>query len=152
MNSKNRCNFKKCKNKKYKGNLGFYKFCGYHRKRATISAFLGTKYTYMLLRTKGKCTNKPHLYLNKPIINREVFITWAKNHGEFLALYKTWVSSNFDRKLTPVVNRINPNKGYTLDNMEWVTNSINCGLSASVIKMKNKKAVYKLLGVELNEK
>lgn len=95
---------------------------------------------------KGK-TNRPDLYFGKPIMPKDVFLNWAKNHPDFLQMYKRWASCNFDRKMTPTVNRIKSNKGYTLDNVEWVTNSQNCGLSGSVRKMKAKKEIYNLLGV-----
>ena len=83
----------------------------------------------------------------KPILPRDVFYTWARNNPEFLRLYKRWFSSDFDRKLTPSVNRMNSSKGYTLDNMEWMTNSQNSGLAGAVRAMKQKKAIYDLLGV-----
>ncbi len=104
-------------------------------------------------RVKGKnkgsnAERTRHLYLGLPILPRDVFINWGKNHPDFLSIYKRWVTSNFDRKLTPSVNRMNSSKGYTLDNMEWMTNSQNCGLSAGVRSMKQKKAIYELLGVK----
>jgi hypothetical protein len=75
-------------------------------------------------------------------------MSWSKNHPDFLRLYKQWKTSDFDRRLTPTVNRMNSSKGYTLDNVEWLTNSQNCGLSGSVRQAKNRQAVYELLGVK----
>ena len=98
-------------------------------------------------RVRGKNTHRPDLYVGLPILPKDVFLNWSKNHPDFLVLYKRWVTSGFDRKLTPSVNRMNSNKGYTLGNIEWMTNSQNCGLSGEVRKMKNKKAIYDLLGV-----
>ena len=86
-------------------------------------------------------------WLGKPILPRDVFLTWAKNHSDFLSLYKQWLTNGFDRKLTPSVNRMNSHKGYVLGNMEWMTNSQNSGLSSGVRVAKNKKAIYDLLGV-----
>jgi hypothetical protein len=98
-------------------------------------------------RVEGRSSHNRGNWAGKPILPKEVFIEWAKNHPDFLALYKRWFSSEFDRKLTPSVNRMNSNKGYVLGNMEWMTNSQNSGLSSEVRKMKNKKAIYDLLGV-----
>ena len=98
-------------------------------------------------RVQGRGTKRPDLYLGLPILPKDVFISWAKNHPDFLTLYKRWFSSGFDRKLTPSVNRMNSNKGYTLDNIQWLTNSQNCGLSGEVVKMKNKKIIYELIGI-----
>ncbi len=92
-------------------------------------------------------TKRPDIYLGKPILPKDVFLNWSKNHPEFLRLYKRWVNCDFDRKLTPTINRINSAKGYTLDNIEWMTNSQNCGLSSTVRRLKGKKEIYELLGV-----
>lgn len=97
--------------------------------------------------TTGKNTNTPHLYVGKPIMPKDVFLSWAKNHPDFLTMYKRWVSCDFDRKLTPVVNRLLSSGGYTLDNVEWVTNSQNSVLAVEVRKMKARKEIYNLLGV-----
>jgi hypothetical protein len=99
-------------------------------------------------RTKGKNTDRPDLYKGLAILPKDVFLNWSKNHPEFLRLYKRWLTNDFDRKLTPSINRMNSSKGYTLDNIEWMTNSQNCGLSSVVRKDKQKKAVYDLLGVK----
>jgi hypothetical protein len=143
------CQFKGCIEKccPTKKGRSWDRFCQRHSKRATINRFLGSKYTKMRERVNGKGTRRPDLYLGLPILPKDVFMNWAKNHPDFLSLYKRWVTSNFDRKLTPVVNRMNPSKGYTLDNIEWLTQSQNCGLSAGVRSTKNKKAIYDLLGV-----
>lgn len=102
----------------------------------------------MLARVRGG--NRSHNRGNwkgKPILPRDVFFTWAKNHSDFLSLYKRWVTNDFDQKLTPSINRMNSNKGYVLGNMEWMTNSQNSGLAGSVKSMKVKKEIYNLLGV-----
>jgi hypothetical protein len=100
----------------------------------------------MKKRVQGK-HRYPQLYKDKPLIAKEVFLNWAKNHPSFLVLYKRWAMCDFDIKLTPSVNRINSKKGYTLDNMEWVTFSQNCALASAVNKLHQRKEVYNLLGV-----
>jgi hypothetical protein len=122
--------------------------CEGHRTKITIGRFLGYIYTQMNKRVRGTSgTKRPDLYLGLPILPRDVFITWSKNHPDFLSMYKRWFSSGFDRKLTPSVNRMNSSKGYILGNIEWMTNSQNCGLSGMVKSMNQKKAIYELLGV-----
>lgn len=138
-----KCDFKSCK----KNAALKQRFCYGHVNKVTIDKFLSRAYSWMNSRTRGKNTRRPDLYLGLPILPKDVFINWAKNHPEFLKLYKRWFSNNFDRRLTPTVNRMNPSKGYTLDNIEWMTNSQNCGLSSVVQSMKKKKAIYDLLGM-----
>jgi len=137
------CRYKGCKNPAVIRDC----YCYSHLRKATITRFLSSLYTVMNRRIKGKGTRRPDLYLSKPIMPKDVFMNWAKNHPDFLSLYKQWITCNFDRKLTPTVNRMNPNKGYTLDNVEWLTNSQNCGLSSSVRSLKARKEIYNLLGV-----
>lgn len=126
-------------------------YCKKHDTKVTIDRFLSNLYSAMKRRvTTGTNTNTPHLYVGKPIMPRDVFMSWAKNHPDFLEMYKRWVSCNFDRKLTPVVNRLDSSKGYVLSNVEWVTNSQNSVMACSVRKMKAKKEIYNLLGVNNN--
>jgi hypothetical protein len=104
----------------------------------------------MKSRVEGKVSNPTKnnkYYLGLPIMPRDVFLNWARNHPDFLRLYKAYVSSDFNQKLAPTLNRINSSKGYTLDNVEWMTHSLNCSLAGSVLKRKNQKAIYELLGV-----
>ena len=91
-------------------------------------------------------------YVGLPILSREEFYAWAKASPEFLALYKQWAMCGFDLRLTPTVNRMRSKEGYVLGNMEWLTNSQNCGLTGAVRTLNRKKAVYDLLGVENNGK
>jgi hypothetical protein len=121
-------------------------YCSSHKKRVTTSAFLGNLYSKMLRRTKGKDTKNPHLYVGKTILPREVFKEWSMNHPHFLSLYKRWVLSGYDRKLAPSVNRMDSKRGYTLDNIEWVTFSQNASLAGTVRSFNGREAVYKLLG------
>lgn len=145
-----KCQYKGCGEEIKIINLNRDRYCNSHAKKATIGRFLSRLYTGMKRRTQGKSTKSPHLYIGKPIMPRDVFTSWAKNHPDFLALYKRWASYDFDRKLTPTINRINASRGYTLGNIEWMTHSQNSGLSGAVKKMKARKEIYNLLGVNTN--
>jgi hypothetical protein len=148
--SKTICAFDGCKSKKClrPGDKRLNsRFCSFHCTKATKDSFLSNLYKKMKRRVRGKDTKRPDLYLGLSILPRDVFSNWAKNHPDFIYLYKRWFSNDFDRKLTPSINRMNSSKGYVLNNIEWVTNSQNCGLSSVVRKAKNRKAIYELLGV-----
>lgn len=75
----------------------------------------------------SKC---PHLYIGKDICDRESFYNWAVVNEAFNKLFNTWEQEKYIRKLVPSINRINSKLGYTLDNMEFITNSENCRLGA----------------------
>lgn len=79
----------------------------------------------MLSRVTGVQKVKHHLYKNKELLSKTEFYKWAKTNRIFLSLYHNWVENNYDRKLTPSVDRVDPEKGYELSNMEWVTHSEN---------------------------
>lgn len=82
-------------------------------------------YRNMRSRITGVQKQKHHLYKDKPLIEKEKFYEWAMSCPEFHRLYDDWVSSGYDRRLTPSVDRIDSSKGYEIENMEWVTHSEN---------------------------
>lgn len=91
----------------------------------TPNGFIMRMYRNMQSRVTGVQYKKAHLYLGKELINRQLFYDWALLSKEFWKLYTVWVSSGFNRKLTPTVDRVDSSLGYKLDNMEWVTHSEN---------------------------
>lgn len=96
-----------------------------HKYEKTPKGFLMREYRNMQSRVTGIQKQKAHLYLGKELLPRDEFYKWAMFHVDFVLLYSRWISSGCDRKLTPTVDRIDSSKGYTLDNMEWVTHSEN---------------------------
>lgn len=82
-------------------------------------------YRNMESRSKGIVKDKAHLYEGLDVLPRENFYEWSLSCKDFDCLYNEWVSSGFNRKLSPSIDRIDTSKGYTLDNMRWVTHSEN---------------------------
>lgn len=95
-------------------------------------------YRNMQSRVSGIQKIKYHLYKGCDILDRKDFYSWAKLSKDFWELYKNWTKNNFDQKLTPSVNRVDSTKGYSLDNMEWITHSENSRLGALSQKRKEK--------------
>ena len=91
----------------------------------TINGFLMRLYRNMQSRVSGVQKLKHHLYQDKPLLKRDKFYKWSRDNEVFLKLFHQWEESNYDRKLTPSIDRVNPKKGYILSNMEWVTHSEN---------------------------
>lgn len=70
---------------------------------------------YVTQVTSSKARNHP-----KPAYSREELKDWAFAHGlEELCL--TWGSSDYSKNLAPSVDRLDPNKPYSLDNIRLVT-------------------------------
>lgn len=99
-----------------------------HKYEKTMNGFLMRLYRNMQSRVEGVQWKKAHLYKGLSILSRKVFYAWAISHKDFNKLWIEWVASEYNRKLTPTVNRIDPKKGYELGNMEWLTHSENSRL------------------------
>lgn len=65
-------------------------------------------------------------YKKLKIVNKNEWVVWCdKNMYKFNVLFKNWQNSGFDKKLSPSIDRIDNNRGYELDNMQWLTHSQN---------------------------
>jgi len=96
----------------------------------TINGFLMRTYRNMKSRVLGIQKKKAHLYLGKPLLNKEEFYKWSESSKEFIKLFNNWHKAKFNRKLCPSINRVDPDLGYELNNMEWITHSENSRLGA----------------------
>lgn len=66
-------------------------------------------------------------YFGMEYCGKEIFIETFYNNQEFLNLWKQWQNKNFEYKYTPSVDRIDNNKGYLIDNIQFKTHSDNAG-------------------------
>lgn len=82
-------------------------------------------YRNMQSRINGVQSQKHHLYAGKCLLPRQDFYDWAFSSEKFHDLFSEWEKSGYNRRLTPSVDRINPDIGYQISNMEWVTHSEN---------------------------
>ena len=87
-------------------------------------------YNNMNGRVRGIQKSKVHLYGGLGILPRDEFYAWALANEDYLQLFKDWVLSNHDRKLSPSIDRIDTSIGYELSNMRWLTHSENSRLGA----------------------
>lgn len=109
-------------NRKRNGNISTHKY------EKTPRGFLMRLYRNMDSRINGVQKKKWHLYKGKDILPKEDFYKWALNSVDFYCLFADWYRSGYDQKLTPSVDRIDSSKGYTVDNMRWLTHSQNSRL------------------------
>lgn len=95
--------------------------------RKSEFGFLCCIYQAMKKRVNGNISSKRHLkyYEGKEILSREEFLLWASECKEYKLLHKNYVKNGFKRKFAPTVDRIDSSMGYTLDNMQWLTQSEN---------------------------
>jgi hypothetical protein len=87
------------------------------------------RYTHMKARQEGRASHQSGGALGKPICTYAEFEAWCtdfKNLNVFLGLYFDWALNGFNRWDSPSIDRIDPAKGYTLDNLQWLPFSENC--------------------------
>lgn len=106
----------------------------------TKSGFLVRLYRNMLSRISGVQRQKYHLYIGCSLLPKDEFYNWANGSDTFHVLFRVWEESDYNRKLTPSVDRIDSSKGYELSNMEWVTHSENSRRGSS--KRHNKEVIH----------
>lgn len=97
--------------------------------RKNSLTFLKNTYSYI----KNRCKNKykattSKYYYGKEYCSKEEFLNKFKNNKQFLDLFRRWQDSNFEYKEIPSINRLDNNKGYLPDNLEFITHSKNAGI------------------------
>lgn len=110
----------------------------------TPKGFLMRTYRNMQSRVTGVQSKKAHLYKGLELLDREDFYNWAIDNKDFRRLYDRWRNCNYDRKLTPSINRIDSDKGYVLDNIEWVTHSVNSSLGSASLKRRHARSLIEV--------
>lgn len=70
-------------------------------------------------------------WAGKELLSSEEFYGWALDHPDFKQLYAEYLASGRELRLAPSIDRIDSQRGYTLDNMRWLTQSENSRLGAT---------------------
>ena len=95
----------------------------------TLKGKLVRTYRNMLSRVKGVLKNKSHLYEGLEILSKEDFYKWSLNNEEYIKLFNNWVDSDYELKVSPSIDRKDTSKGYTINNIRWITFSENCSIA-----------------------
>jgi hypothetical protein len=96
----------------------------------TVNGFLMRLYRNMKSRITGVQHKKAHLYAGKELLDKEDFYEFAKCSPMFIVLFEQYSKGGFQRKEAPSPDRVDAKIGYTLDNIQWVTQSVNSSRSA----------------------
>lgn len=106
-------------------------------------------YRLMRRRCEGADPAKAHIFKGLEFPKQKDFLLWARNDRGFLLLYKQWAHSGYNTRLTPSVSRMNTDKGYTLDNIEFLTHSNNASLALSTRwRTQQLSMIRRMLNVE----
>ena len=88
-------------------------------------------YRNMLSRVTGKLIKKSHIYEGLDILSKQEFYQWSLNEtSDFHKLFEDYVSSGFNMKLAPSIDRIDSKEGYIMGNIRWITHSLNSSLGS----------------------
>ena len=118
------------------------------RYEKTINGFLVRVYRNMQSRITGVQKNKAHLYVGKELdVSRETFYSWSLGDASFNCLFSAWIAAGYDRRLTPSIDRIDSSKGYFIENMRWITHSMNSKLGNLSRQRTSKRAIYAAVGL-----
>lgn len=79
----------------------------------------------MSKRVRGKDRNCAHLMTGMPIVPRDEFIGWAYLQPVLPGLFAAYEAADWDFKLCPTIDRIDPSNGYMFGNMQFITQSEN---------------------------
>lgn len=94
------------------------------RYRTNPKRYLDHKYRGIVERCTGKHGHKS--YVGREFPTKEEWDEWVnKTYTIFYKLYRAWQKSGWRRSDAPSVDRIDNEKGYTPDNMQWLTNKVN---------------------------
>lgn len=75
---------------------------------------------------QSRCRDSSDIYyFNMEYCSREKFINKFKNCAIYLKLHNEWVDSSFSPKLTPSIDRMDPNIGYLIDNLQMLVHPKN---------------------------
>ena len=102
--------------------------------RKTKRGLLGRKFERMNSRHNGTQWSKQDSNTEYPesrrrdnysgidVMTKDEFWDWVRlTEHLFDPLYKVWVDSGYELRLQPTMDRLDRHKGYTPDNLEWVT-------------------------------
>lgn len=90
----------------------------------TPQGYLSKAYGGMLRRVQGKVP-KHEFYKGMNILPKNVFFSWAFKASNFMRLFGAFRASNWEHKKAPSVDRIDPAKGYDIDNIRYITVQAN---------------------------
>lgn len=121
---------KECTKKDVKENTekrrDYYNRYDTNRYRENISRYFSSKYSGMKKRVSGK--DKKSRTAGKELCSKKDFIQWCmqpNNYSSFLVLYERWRKSGYVIRKSPSIDRIDNQKGYLVDNLQWLTQQQN---------------------------
>jgi hypothetical protein len=137
-------------NKKYLTKEDKSKAIANNNKRYHKTFFGKLMLTYNNMNRRVRGMVKKHIYEGLELLDRDIFYEWAKNDEDYKRLFNSWVNSEYERKLSPSIDRIDSTKGYVLGNIRFITHSENSKLG-NISKLLQGKTPSKLNKCQVRE-
>lgn len=93
-------------------------------RKTHIDVFSKFLYSYMYRRVKGYVKHSQY-YVGLVLCNRDDFLSFCKHNSNLKHLFNVWVFSGYQPRLAPTVDRIINEKGYSLDNIQFLPKFLN---------------------------
>jgi len=98
-----------------------------NRYRTNFERIKAHKYRGIVNRCTGGHKNRTYHVEGMHHLNWEEYESWWQtNFVDFMECYYVWKQSDYKNKFAPSIDRIDSKKGYTPENMQWLTFSVNC--------------------------
>lgn len=98
--------------------------------RHTPRGYLNAVYQNMRKRVHGRDIGKEHLYEGLPLLDKASFVEWSLGDTAYQVLFLEWERADFLAYQGPSIDRRNSSKGYVLENLRWITHSLNSQMGA----------------------
>lgn len=112
----------------YASKVDYYKQYDKTRQKHSINRMLSHRYNGIKARCEPDYAKSSRGYkvTGMAYLSKEQFIEWTSSTmDDFMKLYNAWANTGFDNKLIPSVDRVDASKGYTADNLQWLSRSEN---------------------------
>lgn len=92
----------------------------------TAPGLLRNTYKNMRARVQGRVTNgSAHCWLRCRLMPRDEFLRWGLNDSVFRKLHAEWAAADYPRRLTPSIDRIDPDGHYEHPNVRFLPHWLN---------------------------
>lgn len=102
----------------------YYREYDKKRQRYSLRRIVSHRYALMKARVEGRATRRYNVE-GKELLSQDQFYEWAMKNRTLHELYRTWFDSDFDRHLAPSIDRVDNSRGYSLDNIQWLSLEAN---------------------------
>ncbi len=126
MHGRRRVICKICGEDKIHYGLGMCSPCLRKWKRQTRPIYyLRTCWGEIKRRSTQKVPNREYVCFGQKFCTKDEFVNRFLTDKKFLSLYKSWQEHDFKRGFAPSIDRIDPTKGYEIDNLQFLSNNEN---------------------------